>query len=193
MYQRQQKDHKRPRGKFLGSGGGGARKAVEQVARQAAETLRSAIFGGASHYERATELLGGAIWTKRHPASAVEVHDAVVEGVPYASLNHLLAEFKTVPEEDVAQAIGVSTRTLQRQRSKSREPMAPELGSRAWQLAETLAKAEDVLGNHADAERWLIEPAMGLDGKRPIELLQTAQGAQLVGDFLGRLQFGVYN
>ena len=34
---------------------------------------------------------------------------------------------------------------------------------------------------------------MGLDGKRPIELLQTVQGAELVTDFLTRLEYGVYN
>jgi uncharacterized protein (DUF2384 family) len=33
---------------------------------------------------------------------------------------------------------------------------------------------------------------MGLDGQRPIDLLQTVQGAELVNDFLGRLEYGVY-
>jgi uncharacterized protein (DUF2384 family) len=33
---------------------------------------------------------------------------------------------------------------------------------------------------------------MGLDGARPIELLRTVQGAELVNEFLVRLEHGVY-
>jgi uncharacterized protein (DUF2384 family) len=33
---------------------------------------------------------------------------------------------------------------------------------------------------------------MGLDGARPVELLRTLQGAQLVTEFLERLEYGVY-
>ena len=41
--------------------------------------------------------------------------------------------------------------------------------------------------------RWLAAPAMGLDGARPIDLLRTLQGSELVAEFLGRLEHGVYN
>jgi putative toxin-antitoxin system antitoxin component (TIGR02293 family) len=36
-------------------------------------------------------------------------------------------------------------------------------------------------------------PAKGLDGKRPIDMLQTVQGTDLVSDFLTRMQHGVYS
>ena len=34
---------------------------------------------------------------------------------------------------------------------------------------------------------------MGLNDQRPIELLQTVQGTELVTDFLTRLEYGVYS
>jgi uncharacterized protein (DUF2384 family) len=34
---------------------------------------------------------------------------------------------------------------------------------------------------------------MGLDGARPMDLLRTAQEAELVNELLGRLEYGVYN
>jgi uncharacterized protein (DUF2384 family) len=34
---------------------------------------------------------------------------------------------------------------------------------------------------------------MGLDGARPVDLLSTVQGSELVKEFLGRLEHGVYN
>lgn len=59
-------------------------------------------------------------------------------------------------------------------------------------VAETLAKATDIFGTKDEAERWMSRPAMGLDGQRPIDLLQTVQGTELVNDFLVRLEYGVY-
>jgi putative toxin-antitoxin system antitoxin component (TIGR02293 family) len=50
-----------------------------------------------------------------------------------------------------------------------------------------------VMGSKDDAERWMVEEAMGLDGARPIDLLRTLQGANLVSQFLERLKYGVYN
>jgi putative toxin-antitoxin system antitoxin component (TIGR02293 family) len=54
------------------------------------------------------------------------------------------------------------------------------------------AKAVEVFGSKEDAEQWLRSPAMGLDGRRPIDLLESPEGKQLVEEFLGRLEFGVY-
>jgi len=55
-----------------------------------------------------------------------------------------------------------------------------------------LAKATEILGSKEAAEQWLSRPAMGLGGQRPIDLLQTVQGAELVNDFLIRLEYSVY-
>lgn len=53
--------------------------------------------------------------------------------------------------------------------------MPPNLASMTWLFAETLAKATDVFGTQERAEEWLAKPAMGLDRRRPIDLLQTVQ------------------
>jgi putative toxin-antitoxin system antitoxin component (TIGR02293 family) len=52
--------------------------------------------------------------------------------------------------------------------------------------------ASKVFGSQLDAEQWMRRPAMGLGGRRPIELLETTAGAEIVEDFLGRLEDGVY-
>ena len=54
------------------------------------------------------------------------------------------------------------------------------------------ADAVEVLVNEHAARVWLAKPAIGLDGQRPIDLLATAEGVQVVRDFLCRLRFGVY-
>jgi putative toxin-antitoxin system antitoxin component (TIGR02293 family) len=70
--------------------------------------------------------------------------------------------------------------------------LSPEQSGRAWKFAEILAKATAVLGSQEEAEDWLRRPAMALDQRRPIDLLATPAGVQLVEDLLGRIQYGVY-
>jgi len=71
--------------------------------------------------------------------------------------------------------------------------MPTDLASKTWQLAETLAKASEVFGGKEAAQRWLSAPAVALNGSRPIDLLQTLQGAGVVSDYLDRLEHGVYS
>jgi putative toxin-antitoxin system antitoxin component (TIGR02293 family) len=61
-----------------------------------------------------------------------------------------------------------------------------------WNFARIVAKATIVLGSRETAEQWLERPALGLDGRRPIELLASTAGVGLVEEFLERLEHGVY-
>ncbi len=143
-------------------------------------------------YARSRELLGGSTFSRRKPASRTEIHSTLVAGVPYGALLHLVDSAKGLDEDDIARVLGISTRTLRRQVETPERPMPVDLASKAWLLAETLAKAAEVFGGKDEAEDWMSSRALGLDNERPIDLLQTVQGAEVVGDFLGRLEYGVY-
>jgi len=54
------------------------------------------------------------------------------------------------------------------------------------------AKATRVFGSEEAASRFLIDPSMALDRKRPLDLLAIPGGAALVSQHLERLDFGVY-
>jgi putative toxin-antitoxin system antitoxin component (TIGR02293 family) len=144
-------------------------------------------------YSLSCRYLGGTKFWRHRPASRSDVHAAIVRGVPYGSLIFLVSQVKGLQEGDVAKVLGVSTRTLRRQSDTPDKPMPADLASKAWLFAETLAKATEIFGGKEEAERWMSRPATGLDGRRPIELLQTVQGAELVNDFLTRLEYGVYS
>lgn len=58
--------------------------------------------------------------------------------------------------------------------------------------AQIIAKAIDVFGTLEAAGRFFDSPALALNGMRPIELLSTPAGAQLVDKHLTRLDYGVY-
>ena len=57
---------------------------------------------------------------------------------------------------------------------------------------EVLAMATEVLGSREAAGRWMEEPAVGLEQRRPLDLLSTSAGVEIVRTFLERLQYGVY-
>lgn len=49
-----------------------------------------------------------------------------------------------------------------------------------------------MFGSQEEAEQWLERPAIGLDQRRPIDLLATPAGIELVEQYLTRLAYGVY-
>ena len=44
----------------------------------------------------------------------------------------------------------------------------------------------------AEAEQWLVTPALGLDGRKPIDLMSTRAGGEMVKAHLTRMDYGVY-
>jgi putative toxin-antitoxin system antitoxin component (TIGR02293 family) len=88
-------------------------------------------------------------------------------------------------------AVSMSLRTIQRRKEAPAKKLNPKHSGRTWKFAEILARATAVLGSQAQAEEWLQRPAMGLDQRRPIDLLAMPAGVEIVQDFLGRLEHGV--
>ncbi len=135
-----------------------------------------------------TRMLGGPA-----PKTRLQVHEKLARGIPCAAAAHLVGVLNFLDERTVVVAgIGMSPRTYSRQKSKKAR-LDVEHSGRAWKFAEVLAKASSVLGSQEAAERWLGEPAMGLDRQRPIDLLKTQAGTQLVEEFLERIDLGAYS
>jgi putative toxin-antitoxin system antitoxin component (TIGR02293 family) len=54
------------------------------------------------------------------------------------------------------------------------------------------ALAAEVLGSADAAEQWFMAPAMGLEQRRPIDLMHTMDDIALVTQLLSRMRYGVY-
>jgi putative toxin-antitoxin system antitoxin component (TIGR02293 family) len=72
------------------------------------------------------------------------------------------------------------------------ETLPPEAADATLSLIEITTLAESVLGSLEDAEQWLVTPAIGLDGRKPIDLISTRAGAEMVKTHLIRMDYGVY-
>ncbi len=143
-------------------------------------------------FARSSKLLGGKRVFKREPRSRLEVHEAIVGGLPARALVNVMASLQALRQEDVAKALGVSVRTYQRILEEPSALLSTDQSGRAWKFAEIVARAIDVFGGAEQAVAWLQGEATALDGRQPIELLRTPSGTELVEQLLGRLEYGVY-
>jgi putative toxin-antitoxin system antitoxin component (TIGR02293 family) len=144
---------------------------------------------------KVANLLGGRKVLRRQPATQLEAHEMLSDGLPARSMKSLVGHLSILgrsTEPSLAKVLGTSLRTIQRQKNAPNKRLSPEQSGRMWKFAEVLAKATDVFGSQSDAEQWMQRPAMGLDGRRPIDLLLTPPGTELVEDFLERIEQGIY-
>ena len=149
--------------------------------------------GNGGELQKVAALLGGTRVLSRRLTSALDAHELLLHGLPASAVDHLVGSLVFIGKtESLEKAVGMSLRTWQRRKDAPSKPLSQEQSGRAWKFAEILAKATDVLGTQGEAEQWLERPAIGLDQRRPIDLLGTPAGVELVEDYLQRLEYGVY-
>jgi putative toxin-antitoxin system antitoxin component (TIGR02293 family) len=153
---------------------------------------RDAEQGGVGAYQRVTDLLGGQQVLERPVMTKLDAHNAIKNGLPGGALHHLVTHLRVLKPASIERAVGMSVRTYQRRKGAPEKPLSPEQGGRTWKLAEILAQASEVFGSQEDAEQWLERPAIGLDNNRPLDLLDTPAGVEMIEDLLGRMTYGVY-
>jgi RNA polymerase sigma-70 factor (ECF subfamily) len=103
-----------------------------------------------------------------------------------------LEDRMALTQESIASAIGISVDA--RRGSEENRTELPSQDQARWirKFDDVLARAEAVFGSRTAAEQWLAQPATGLDQRRPLDLLTTPAGMELVEDLLGRIEHGVY-
>ncbi len=147
----------------------------------------------ATVWERVSKLMGGKPVLKHTIGSSLDAHDVLLEGLPGLAVHHLVDSLLVLDTtQSLEDAMGFSLRTFQRSKEAPTRHLSVEQSGRAWKFAEILSRATEVFGSQEEAERWLDRPATGLDGRRPIELLSTPAGVEIVETFLTRLEHGVY-
>jgi len=125
--------------------------------------------------------------------SRVRAHDVVMKGVSGRALTRIWeTTMGTLPTDAVLKAIGVSARTAHRIKSDPDKPLDARTTDGIYRLESVRAMAEEVLGSVEAANDWLNTEAMGLEFRKPIDLLSTSPGAEAVKTLLQRMKYGVY-
>ena len=143
--------------------------------------------------QRIAALLGGEPVLRHSLKGPLDAHEMLLRGLPGQALTHLIEGLRVLHKTaSLENSVGISLRTFQRRRDAPTKPLSPEQSGRVWKFAEILAKATELFGSQEAAEQWLERPAIGLDQRRPLDLLATPAGVQLVETLLGRIESGVY-
>lgn len=125
--------------------------------------------------------------------SSVKAHDAVLKGVPGRALAHIWESTKgSLSTDAVLKAIGVSARTAHRIKTDPDRQLDARTTDGIYRLESVRALANEVLGSEAAANEWLDTEAMGLEFRKPIDLIGTSPGAEAVKTLLQRMKHGVY-
>ncbi len=90
--------------------------------------------------------------------------------------------------KELANALDLSPRSLQRRRRSGR--LARYESDRLYRLARIVAIANEYLGSHESAVRWLKRPNRALGGLAPVTAIDTELGARQVENILGRIAYG---
>jgi putative toxin-antitoxin system antitoxin component (TIGR02293 family) len=136
------------------------------------------------------EALGGRATLDRSVESPADLSAHIRAGLPYASLESVMAKFD-LRREEVSSALHLPPRTLARRKQEQR--LSPDESDRLFRLVRLASQAVQVLGSEERASLWLRRGNRALGGYPPIELLDTDVGARQVEEVLGRIEHGVFS
>lgn len=143
-----------------------------QTATQSRQVLRSSVFA----FSR----------------TGLKAHDLVAKGIGIAEAKQVLADFVLIDEKQFYSVLGITPRTMQRRAASASKTLDVNASDRTLRLVSVVHQAQEVLGSQEAAERWLSSPAMGLDQRIPLDLLQSSEGTAMVKTLLSRMEYGVY-
>ena len=115
------------------------------------------------------------------------ISGAAVQMEPAAFVSAWSARFSA---DEIGDLI-VPRRTLAR-RLALREPLSNDEADRAIRAGRVSLEADRVFGNPGKAHRWLRSANRTLNGQRPIDLLRSEAGTQIIFERLGQIDHGMF-
>lgn len=125
------------------------------------------------------------------PHHPLMVHVWIASGVKPETIPQL-AKMVMTDVGTICRLTGISKNTISR-KLRTNTPLTIQQGSRVYGVILALDAARSLNENdNTKSIAWLHQPAKGLGGKMPAELLSTSVGVQAVVDLVGRIEHGVY-
>lgn len=131
------------------------------------------------------------------PMQRVEI---VKQGMP-AGLLVLIAEDMAISKDKLYATLGLARATVNRKLA-AQATLNRDESERVLGIARLVGQVETMVQESGDPKgfdaakwvaRWLDAPLPALGGRRPAELMDTADGRAVVSDLLARIQSGAYS
>lgn len=136
-------------------------------------------------------LLGGKSSPRKAALSGFELIALSNEGLTRKSIESLI-QYLGVSQKTFAEAIlNISVKTIERK--KDTDKLDKKISSHIIEVAKIIQHAGNVFEDTEKVIRWFNKPNKALNEMKPVELLDTFTGLQMVDDILGRIEEGVYS
>lgn len=122
-------------------------------------------------------------------SSSMQIIDKLESGIPVAEFEALAAYLEISVNELLAN-LRISRSTWHRRKKAGRLDF--NMSDKALQLRRLLEYGERVLGSAEKNRLWFKTPSVILENCRPIELIGSFSGMNLINDELLRIEHGVY-
>ena len=134
-----------------------------------------------------------------YPFDAIERVEMVKEGVP-ARILVLISEDMAMPKDKLYTTIGLARATVNR-KLREQQVLSQDESERVLGIARLVGQVSTMVKESGNPEgfdaakwvaMWLDQPQPALGGKRPAELMDTADGRSIVSDLIARMQSAAY-
>jgi putative toxin-antitoxin system antitoxin component (TIGR02293 family) len=116
---------------------------------------------------------------------------AIRKGLPYKLFNKI-KDITPFSEDDWAEYLNLSKKTLQRHRNDADYLFKPIHTEKIIELAEVTNFGKDVFDSTEQFYLWLNTPTFALGNLKPAELLKDSYGKELVMAELNRIDHGIF-
>lgn len=113
------------------------------------------------------------------------------EGLPYQLFSEI-QEVTPFSEDDWAEYLNLSKKTLQRNKNEPDFYFKPIHTEKIIELAEVTNFGKDVFDSTEQFYLWLNTPSFALGNLKPAELLKDSYGKELVMAELNRIEHGIF-
>jgi putative toxin-antitoxin system antitoxin component (TIGR02293 family) len=120
------------------------------------------------------------------------VAKAVKAGVPYIVWEEVKNN-SIFDDNDWASLLGVNVRTLQRYKNQKGFKFQTLQGEKIFEVAEVMSLGKEVFNDNSKFYSWLNTPSYALGSVKPIELLDTSYGIEIVKSELYAIEYGVFS
>ncbi len=140
-------------------------------------------------YNHLVTILGGSKTLQSKVNNEMDLIALSRAGLPKKSLTALSKKLN-ISMERLSQLLHVSHRTLQRK--SPTDHLSVHVSEQILAIAEVVRRGVEVLGSESALDTWLQSELPALADRRPIDLMDTSFGTQLLLKVLGRIEHGVY-
>lgn len=111
------------------------------------------------------------------------------DGIPANAFFDMLS-VSGLTKKELSGLLDISFKTVQRYQKENKKLNALN-SEQLLKMISLYQKAEELFGSIDAFNRWLRKPAIGLGSQKPLRLMQTPGGIDLISEELSRIEHGI--